>query len=109
MASNSPPAAGEHDWTESVADRIESLVTKTRDRTTVPATLAARGVVYGIVAGVLASALLVLLVIGVVRVLDVYLPFHPLGRRVWAVDAGASAIFLAVGTFLWRKRRAKGA
>ncbi len=112
MTSTPPPpgpATPEHDWPAEVAARIESAVVTVRDRTTVPATLAARGLVYGVVAGVLGTAMFILLVIALVRLCDVYLPFHPIGRRVWVVDAGASAIFLLAGTFLWRKRRPKGA
>lgn len=101
------PGETEQDWTYEVAGRIESVVGAVRDKTTVPATLVARGVVYGVVVGSLASVFLFLLVIGAVRALDVYLPFDPVGRRVWVVDAGASAIFLALGAFLWRKRRQK--
>jgi len=105
MASKGPPQTGDQDWTVQVADRIESLVGSVRDKTTKPATLVARGLVYGLVAGVLGAALVFLLVLGLTRVLDVYLPFHPIGRRVWVVDAGAAAIFLGSGAFLWRKRR----
>jgi len=92
-----------------VTARIESVVGSVRDKTTVPAATAARAVVYGLVLGVFAAALGLLLVIALVRLLDVYLPFHPVGRRVWVVDAAASAIFLAGGAFLWRRRRPKGA
>jgi hypothetical protein len=107
MAPNGPAQTGDHDWTVQVADRIESVVETVRDKTTKPATLVARGLVYGLVAGVLGAALLFLLVLGLTRVLDVYLPFHPIGRRVWVVDAGAAAIFLGSGAFLWRRRRPK--
>ena len=106
MASNAP-APTEHDWTDDVTNRIESLVTPVRQTTTVPATVAARGLVFGLVVGVLGAALLFLLVLAVIRLLDVYLPFHPTARRVWVVDAAASAIFLGAGAFLWRKRRPK--
>jgi hypothetical protein len=41
------------------------------------------------------------------RVLIVYLPIHPLARRVWVADAIASAIFLGSGAFLWRLRLAR--
>ncbi len=109
MAANGPGQTGDQDWTVQVADRIESAVGSLRDKTTKPATLVAHGLVYGLVAGVLGAALLFLLVLGLTRVLDVYLPFHPVGRRVWVVDAGASAIFLGLGTFLWRRRRPKSA
>jgi hypothetical protein len=99
----------EHDWTYDVADRIESVVGAIRDKTAAPATLVARGLVYGLVVGTLGAALLLLLVIAGIRLLDVYLPFHPIGRRVWVVDAGAAAIFLGAGAFLWRKRRPRDA
>jgi hypothetical protein len=114
MASDSagkstPAAKGQQDWTDQIADRIESTVDSIKAKTTVPATLAARGVVYGVIVAVLAAALLFLLVLAGIRILDVYLPYHPIGRRVWTVDAGGAAIFLALGAFFWRKRRPKSA
>lgn len=108
MTSPSPASSG-NDWPADVAARIDSLVGAVRDKTTVPATTAARVVVYGLFLGVVGAALGILLVIALVRLLDVYLPFHPLARRVWVVDAGASAIFLAGGAFMWRKRRPRRA
>jgi hypothetical protein len=104
-----PPAAEDRDWTADITGRIESTVGLVRDKTTVPATLAARGIVFGLVVGVLAAALLLLLVLAVVRIADVYLPLHPVGRRVWVADAIAAAIFFLAGAFAWRKRRPKGA
>jgi hypothetical protein len=102
----SPPASGPGaDWPAQVAQRIDSAVGRVRDKTTVPALTAARVVVYGVLAAALGATLLVLLVIGVIRLADVYIPLHPIGRRVWIIDAGASAIFLALGMLLWRKRR----
>ena len=55
MADQSPvqtPPTG--DWTVEVTDRIESVVGTVRDKTTVPATKAARLVVFGLVAAMLA-------------------------------------------------------
>lgn len=103
------PASPDRDWTYDIADRVESVVGSIRDKTTVPATFIARGIVYGLVVGTLGAALLFLLVLAGIRLLDVYLPFHPLARRVWVVDVAASAIFLGSGAFLWRKRRPKDA
>lgn len=108
MTSPSPASPG-NDWPAEVAARIDSVVGAVRDKTTVPATTAARVVVYGLLLGVLGAALGILLVIALVRLLDVYLPFHPVGRRVWVVDAAASAIFLGGGAFLWRRRRPRRA
>lgn len=93
------------DWPDEIADRIESVVGAVRDKTTVPVTRAARAVVFGLVAGVLGAVAFFMFVIGIVRLLDVYLPWHPLARRVWTVDAGAAAIFLGIGAFAWRRRR----
>ncbi len=96
-----PPA--DADWTADVAGRIESVVGSVRDKTTVPLTKVARGLVFGLVAGVAGLLALILLVVAVIR-LHVYLPFHPEGRRLWVTDGGLGAIFLLAGLFLWRKR-----
>ncbi|MGC8513450.1 MAG: hypothetical protein ACP5P1_10515 [Acidimicrobiales bacterium] len=101
-------AAPVHDWPDQVADRIESVVGAVRDKTTVPVTLVARGLVYGVVVGALGVVSLLLVVIVLVRLGDVYLPYHPLSRRVWTVDAGASAIFLGAGALAWSRRRPRG-
>src|SRR5438270_12493119 len=108
MAS-APPAPPSGDWPADVTARIESVVGSVRDKTTVPAATAARAVVYGLVLGVFAAALGLLVVIALVRLLDVYLPFHPVGRRVRVVGAGASAIFLSRGRLLVRRPPPKGA
>lgn len=93
------------DWPDEVTERIESAVQTIKSKTTLPVTRAARAVVFGLVAGTLGAAAFLLFVIGIVRLLDVYLPWHPLARRVWTVDAGAAAIFLGLGAFAWRRRR----
>jgi len=97
-----------HDWPDQIADHIESVVGTVREKTTVPVTVVARGLVYGVVVGVLGVVSLLLLVIALIRLADVYLPYHPLSRRVWTVDAAASAIFLASGALAWSRRRPKG-
>jgi hypothetical protein len=107
MADQVSAPGADRDWTVEVANRIESVVDTVRDKTTKPVTTVAHVIVFGLVAGVLGSVGFFLIVVAGVRVLDVYLPFHPLARRVWVVDAGAAAIFLGAGAFLWRKRRAK--
>jgi hypothetical protein len=107
MATNAPVHGDPYDWTVPVADRIESVVDTVRDKTTVPATQVARGLVYGIVVLVLVLVTLVLVIIGLMRVLYVYLPIHPLARRIWVADAIVSAIFLGAGALVWRLRRPK--
>jgi hypothetical protein len=107
MADETARSRGGDDWALAVSERLDNVVGAVRDKTTVPAVTAARAVVFGIVVGTLGAMAAVLAVIGGVRLLDVYLPLHPLERRVWVVDAAASAIFLGGGAFLWSKRRAK--
>lgn len=103
------PSRTQTDWSADMTARVESLVGAVRDKTTVPATTVAKILVYGLVVGVLGAAMFIASVIGLIRLLDVYLPFHPLARRVWVVDGGASAIFLLTGMLLWRRRRPKTA
>ena len=112
MTQPTPPAeisAQTAAWPAQVTERIESVVGSVRDKTTVPALTAARVVVYGLLAAALGTTLLILLAIGVIRLGDAYVPVHPMGRRVWIVDAAASAIFLVLGAFAWRKRRPRQA
>jgi hypothetical protein len=90
------------DWSAQAADTIESVVGTIRDKTTVPLTTVARGIVYGIVAGVMGGAALLLLAIAVIRILDVYIP-----GNVWTVYAVIGGLFTVGGLFLWRMRRPK--
>jgi hypothetical protein len=98
-----PPANVEGDLTDEVTDRIESVVGKVRDKTTIPVIIIARGIVFGFIIGTLGALVIVLFVVAGVRLLDDYLPIHPEGRRVWVGYAVVSAIFFAIGAFLWRK------
>jgi hypothetical protein len=101
------------DWTVQVADRVESVVTGVRDKTTVPLTKVARGIVYGMIAGTLAVVALVLVAILAVRALS-YLPLHSPppdehGRAVWAAEAIIGGIFTVPGLFFLRRaNRRKG-
>jgi hypothetical protein len=98
-----PPKAGS-DWTTEAADRIESVVTAVRDKTTVPVQKAARIVVYGLVGLVIGVLALILLVVAVFR-LHVYIPVHHEGRKVWIADVGVGAIFVLLGGLLWSRRK----
>jgi hypothetical protein len=99
-----PPRPPEGDWPVQVADRIESVVESVRGKTTVPITKVARAAVFGLIVAVAGIIALVMTVILVIR-LHVYLPFHPVYRRLWTSYAVLGAIFVLLGMFLWRKRR----
>jgi hypothetical protein len=88
------------DWPADVAGRIEATVGAIRDKTAVPLDKAAHWIVYGLVASILGMAAAILVAAGLVRVVDVYLP-----EDVWAAHAVTSGIFLAIGLFLWSRRR----
>jgi hypothetical protein len=98
-----PPKAGP-DWTTNVADRIESVVTTVREKTTVPIQKVARAVVFGLIGAVVGSVALVLLVVALFR-LHIYIPGHKEGRKVWIADVGVGAIFVLLGGLLWRRRK----
>lgn len=87
------------DWPVRATDAIERLVDQVRSKTTGPAIVASRWVVYGLVAAFLGLVALVLLVIGLVRGLDVAIP-----GDVWIVYVALGAVCLLAGLLLWRKR-----
>jgi hypothetical protein len=89
----------ESDWTEQVADAIDTAVNTVRDKTVVPAQKVVRAIVAGVLAGVLASVALVLLAVGSFRALSIYLP-----EDVWAAYLVLGGIFTAAGLFFWSRR-----
>lgn len=89
------------DWTVQAADTVERVVTGLRDKTTIPLTVLARAVVYGLLAAVMGIATLVLVVVGLLRAVDVYLP-----GEVWSAHLLVGGIFTIIGAFLLRKASA---
>lgn len=86
------------DWTVQAADTVERVVAGVRDKTATPLTVVARGLVYGLLAAVMGVATLVLVVVGLVRAVDVYLP-----GEVWSAHLLVGGIFTVVGGLLLRK------
>jgi hypothetical protein len=95
------------DWTVQAADTVERVVTGIRDKTTVPLTTVARGLVYGQIAAVAAMTGIVLLAVLLVRIGDSYLPVHPHARAVWITEAIVGGIFLLPGVLLLRRASAR--
>lgn len=79
------------------ADAVERLVEGLHDKTAVPLTLVARGIVYGLLAAVMGVATLVLVVVGLLRAVDVYLP-----GEVWSAHLLLGGILTVLGTLLLR-------
>jgi hypothetical protein len=67
-----------------------------------------RAVVYGLVVVVALVTALVLLILGLVRLWDVYLPLSPLGRRVWLGYVVLGAAVSLAGVALLARRGARG-
>ena len=80
------------------ADAVERLVEGLHDKTAVPLTLVARGIVYGLLAAVMGVATVVLVVVGLLRAVDVYLP-----GEVWSAHLLLGGILTVLGTLLLRK------
>jgi len=87
------------DWPHRVADRIVGIVGRIRAATDRPTANLARRLVYGLIMIVLAVLMLVLGVIGLVRLIDSYLP-----GEVWATYVLLGAFFCGIGLLLWAKR-----
>lgn len=99
-----PVPGSAHDWTVDVADRIESVVGAVRGKTTVPIVRGVRVAVFGLVAAPLALLALIFFLIGLFRLVEVYLPIEPYSARVWGTYAVAGAIFVLVGLLLFSRR-----
>lgn len=99
--SGGPGPSPTEDWPAKATDQIVNLVDQIRDKTTGPAIRAARAMVFGFLATMLGTAALVLLVVGLVRFVDVYVP-----GGVWVAHAIVGGLFVGVGLWLWSKRYA---
>ena len=89
---------GANDWSVQAADTIERVVVSIRDKTSVPLTTVARGLVFGLLAAVMGLTALVFVTIALVRGLDVVLP-----DDVWLAYLVIGGIFTLAGVFLLRK------
>lgn len=107
MADEAATPGGGDDWTVRATELIESTVGAVRTKTVVPLTKVARIVVFGLIIVMGAFAAALLFVIGLIRLVEVYLPFHPHARAVWLTYAGLGAIFALAGTFCMRRRVAR--
>lgn len=94
----SSAAPGGDDWTVQAADTIERVVGGLRDKTAVPLTTLARTLVFGLLAAIMGVTTLVFVAVGVVRVVDVYLP-----EDVWATYLLVGGIFTVAGALTLRK------
>ncbi len=95
----STPADSGPDWPQQATETIVGFVDNVKYKTTRPATMAARGVVYGLVILAIAIPALIMLLVGLVKFLNWAIP-----NDVWIVYAVLGAVFSLAGAFFWRKR-----
>lgn len=86
------------EWSAQAADTVVETIAKVRDKTTRPAQIAARGLVYGIVVAVVGSVAAVFLMVILVRLLAYWVP-----GNIWWVYAGISVVFTGLGLFCLKK------
>jgi len=97
-------------WAGELSDYVIDGVGWLKARTTTRALTALRAVVYGTVVVVSVLTAFVLLIIGLVRIWNAYVPIEPLGRRVWLGYVTIGGLFFLGGAFLlvWRARDGGG-
>ena len=88
------------DWTDQVADQIETTVATVRDKTVVPAERLVAYIVAGLFILFLLGALGILAAVGLFRLVDVYLPSGS-----WATWLLFGGVFLLAGVLCLSFRR----
>lgn len=87
------------DWHLLATDKIVKTVDQVKIKTAGPAIGVARSAVFGVLAALLAVIAVPLFLIGLVRLLNNYIP-----SGVWLVYLILGTIFILVGVVLWSKR-----
>lgn len=92
-------------WAESTTDQVVKLVDQVKAKTTKPAVMAARGLVFGLLALFLGLFALVLLLVGFTRGIQAALePFIDQPRAVYTSYFIVGGILTIVGLVLFKKR-----
>jgi hypothetical protein len=93
------------DWPAQATDAIVNVVGIAHDKIRVVRTIA-KAIVWGLFAGVLGAVAAVLFTIGILRVLDVYLPSSVVGdQHMWAAYVLVGLVFAIAGLALLRAAR----
>jgi hypothetical protein len=88
------------DWTDQVADTIESTIVTVRDKTVVPAERLVAYIVAGLFILFLVGAIGIIAALGLFRLVDVYLP-----GGVWATWLVFGGTFSLLGVLSLSRRR----
>ncbi|MFN3258016.1 MAG: hypothetical protein ACE37B_20240 [Ilumatobacter sp.] len=94
-------------WAADTTDTVVRFVDGVKSKTTKPAVLAARGLVFGLLAAFLGLFAVVLLLIGLTRGLQAAIePLTNHGRSVYISYFIVGGLLSIVGLFLFKKRNA---
>ena len=92
-------------WAEATTEQVVKLVDNVKAKTTKPAVMAARGLVFGLLAIFLGLFALVLLLVGLTRGLQAAIePFVEQARAVYISYFIVGGILTLVGLMLFKKR-----
>jgi hypothetical protein len=114
MADNLPPRTGapasgvddRRDWPAEATALVVRVVDQAKSKTTRPATLIARGVVYGLIAGLVGIVIAVLLFIGLFRAVDVLRELI-VEDSVWLTYLALGLVFTLAGAIVFSRRKAR--
>ena len=115
MADNLPPRTSSaaapslderRDWPAEATALVVRVVDQARDKTTRPAMLAARGVVYGLIAGLVGITIAILLFIGLFRAVDIVVN-EIVEDSVWLTYFVLGFLFTVSGAIVFSRRKAR--
>jgi hypothetical protein len=92
-------------WADATTEQVVKLVDNVKAKTTKPAVMAARGLVFGLIAIFLGVFAVVLLIVGLTRGLQAAIePLLDQGRAVYISYFIIGGIFTLIGAILFKKR-----
>lgn len=94
------------DWPAEATAFIVRVVDQAKSKTTRPATLIARGVVYGLIAALVGIVIAVLLFIGLFRAVDVVRNLI-IEDSVWITYLALGFVFTVAGAIVFSRRKAR--
>jgi hypothetical protein len=86
------------EWPAQAADAVVETIAKVKDKTTKPAIVAVRSVVYGVIVGLVGALAIFLILVLIVRLWANYVPGH-----VWIIYAIFALVFSVAGAVMLRK------
>ncbi len=101
MTATSPPPERGPDFVDKALGSLDHLLDVVHDKLLRPILLVGRTLAFIFVLLLVALVLVIVLIIGVTRLLDVYL----FAGRVWITYVLVGAVSLTAGLIIWRRRR----